>query len=175
VTPSGDFRAGSGIPAATASSATDGAIELVLMPFVGSVGEFVDPDTGGNYAIDLAAGQRLAVAFGASLVSGENVKITDYYDVVMSVTAGGDTATLSLVSSSTPSGYTWTDGASYNIVDSAGDAATVQNVTRLNFLVPALLPPAALDPGLSVWTLEAVRRGSGEITTLTINVTTTAV
>lgn len=167
------FIAGSGIPAEFATVATNSVIELFLAPIIGNV-EAAGPSVDGAYDIALAPGQELAVLFGATILAP--FKITTLYDVDLTVTAGGDSMTLALaVDNTAESGYKWTDGAAYNIVDSDGNAqgTTVQNVTRLRFLVDGgLLPPAAEDPGLSTWVLTATPKAGGPAVVATVNVTT---
>lgn len=168
------FIVGTGIPAAYSSVGTDAVIELFLAPLVAGV-DAIGPSANGAYEIDLQAGQALGMLFGATLLAP--FQITNLYDVDLTVQAGSETATLQLVrDTTTPSGYRWTDGAGYNIVDSAGNTmqTTVQNVTRLTYLIDGgLLEPDALDLGTSTWTLTATpREGSSDPVVLTVTVTT---
>lgn len=168
------FAVGSGIPAEHATVATNSVIELFLAPIIGGV-QAIGPSVDGAYEVELAPGQELGMVFGATILAP--FKITTLYDVDLSVTAGGDSTTLALVLDNTAaSGYRWTDGDTYNITDSDGNAqgTTVQNVTRPRFLVDGgLLPPAAEDPGLSTWVLTATPKAGGPAVIATVNVTTT--
>lgn len=168
------FRVGTGIPAENSTVGTDSVIELFLAPLVAGTGD-LGPSVAGAYAVTLSPGQELGMVFGATLLA--SFRITSLYDVDLTVAAGGDSVTLALVrDTSTPSGYVWSDGAAYNITDSTGNTGqtTVQNVTRLSYLVDAgLLPAAALDPGVSTWALSAEHRETGEIVTATVTVAVT--
>lgn len=167
------FRAGTGIPAEYSTVGTDSVIELFLAPLI-AANSAIGPSVDGEYDVTLNPGQQLAMVFGATLLAP--FRITSLYDVDLTVTAGGDSTTLALVrDTTTSSGYRWTDGASYNIIDSEGNAGqtTVQNVTRLTYLVSGgLLPPAATDPGQSTWVLTATHHDTGEsvVATVVVNV-----
>lgn len=166
---------GTGIPAEHASVSTDTVIELFLVPIIAGVDAAGPPD-GIHYVVDLGPGQSLGMAFGVTLQAP--FKITDLYDVTLTVVHGSDTATLQLVRDpATASGYRWTDGADYNIVDSVGNAmqTTVQNVTRPSYLVDGgLLPPEAATLGQTGWFMVASPRyGDGEEVSLAITVMTT--
>lgn len=168
------FIAGTGIPVEFASVETDSVIELVLAPIVAGVAA-IGPSVDGAYTIDLGPGQALGMVFGVTLQAP--FRITQLYDVDLTVAAGSEVATLQLVrDTGTASGYRWTDGASYNIVDSDGNPGltTVQNVTRLTYLVSGgLLEPDALDLGTSTWTLTATPlTGDADPVVLTVTVIT---
>lgn len=129
--PDGTFITGTGISSSGSAVATDGSLELFLAPLVAHVeGSEMSPP----YAVELQEGQELAIVFGATLKSGFGVRITDYYDVVFNIISSEGAKQLKLVPGNTPSGYIWTDGEGYNIVDSNGDFHSVQNVTRPSFL-----------------------------------------
>lgn len=172
-----NFVAGEGISAEHASVGSDGALALFLAPLIAGVtGSEAAPVAAANYAIELGAGQELAIAFGAALLSGAYIRITDYYDVVFNIDAGGAPTTLTLAEGNSPTGLVWQNAAeNYVITDSDGTAMNVQNVTRLTYLVDGgLLPAGATDPGVSLWQLVATRKGTGEMTVVAISVTVTA-
>lgn len=176
----GDFIAGTGISAAHAAVGTDGALALFMAPFIAGVtGSEAQPTVPGEgaYTIALEAGQDLAIAFGAALLSGAHIKITDYYDVAMFIENGGNSTTLFLAEGNTPTGYVWKDETeSYVITDSEGGTMNVQNVTRLSFLVDAgLLPASVLEPGVTVIQMRAGLAGEANTIAVAIGVTTTAV
>lgn len=173
------FVTGTGISAAGATSGSDGALVLFLAPFIAGVtGSEASPTPADTmtYEIELEDGQELAIAFGAALLSGAYIKITDFYDVNMLIGAGFDTTSLTLVAADTPSGYTWQNTAhDYEITDSDGNHMNVQNVTRLSYLIDGGLLPAGSDaPGVKLFQLNATRKGTGEIIAAAIEVTTTA-
>lgn len=164
---SGNFVAGVGISAAHATTGTDQTIALFLAPLIAGVtGSEAAPVTGNNYPITLEAGQELAIAFGAALLSGANIRITDYYDVDLLVESDGSSTTLSLAEGESPTGLVWKDAAeTYVITDSEGGPMNVQNVTRLTFLVDAgLLPVSALEPGVTLFLLRAKQKDSNTFT-----------
>lgn len=164
IRPDGTFVVGSGIRAGGSTVISDGAIEMYLAPFIANVTgseDFTPP-----YEFTLTEDQELAVAYGAALISGQNVRITDYYDVALSVSEGAETVTLTLVDDmNTPSTYKWTSPAMGEVVDSAGNGMFVQNVTRLGYIT---LPE---DTDVSTWTFTATRKGTGEVVTGSITVT----
>lgn len=173
----GNFVAGSGISAEHASVGSDGALALFLTPLIAGVpGSEAAPVSAASYAIELADGQELAVAFGAALLSGAYTRITDYYDVVFNIDANGAQTTLTLAEGDSLTGLVWQNVAeNYVITDSEGSAMNVQNVTRLTYLVDAgLLPAGATDPGSSLWQLVATRKGTGEMIAVAFGVNVTA-
>lgn len=164
--------AGSGIGAEFASVARTEGVELVLAPVIAGIA-VVGPSVGGAYAVNLATGQHLAIVFGVASLRGP--RITDYYDVELVLTAGGGSASATLIDDlATPSTYTWDFPTWGPVTDNAGGPTVVQNVEQIRYLVTAgVLPAGALLTGTVVAVLRATDKVFGDVTELQITVNQT--
>lgn len=175
--PDGTIVAGTGIPATNANSASDNVMQTFLIPLIAHTQD-AGPGTDGAYSVELQDGQDFGVAFGATLLKGNDgsIAMTDLYDVKLSIEVGGKTANFDLVSVPTqPQKYNWAsvEQPSYIITDSATNATgtTSQNVTRLTFLKDAGLVDDVV--GNVTVTMVATHKSNNAATTNQITVAVT--
>lgn len=166
----GDVLAGTGIPSKFIAVAKQPDLELYLAAY--NVAEGQDPltipagtDNGdGSYAfnIDLANDDSIRIFFGATLLDHPaGTKITDIYNIALTIQDDTSEANFNLVSTTAAQAYNWqsVEDQDYILTDSSTNAGKTssQNVTQIAYLQTAGLLDSTVLAGSYLATIVATK------------------
>lgn len=170
--PGGQMQVGEGIPTDHANSATDEVIEVFLVPLLaGQDAIAANPEGSNQYPTQLQDGEDVSIGFGVTLLNPDDgsIPISTAYDVILTLTDGSTTKTLTLISApGTPQKYNWVPSDGSGAVTDSGtneNGTTSQNVTRWTFLNDDNPTPQRVTA-----TITATNREYGTVTTATTEI-----
>lgn len=166
----GTILAGTGISPEFAASATDGLLQLFLIPQVAGQ-KVIGPSVNGVY--DVNTPNELSLAFGVTRVSEKTWNITDVYDVDLFVGPSEEEQAHFKFDGTKIVAY---NDPRYVITDSAlsGEpTATIQNATRVRFLTEAKLTTNSKNTNDIYATLKAVHKATGKTLEVRVSVVNT--
>lgn len=170
IKPNGDVLAGTGIPSKFIAVASQPDLELYLAAY--NVAEGQDPltipagtETGeGSYSFDinLANDDTIRIFFGATLLDHPaGTKITDIYNIALTIQDDTSEANFNLVSTTAAQAYNWqsVEDQDYVLTDSSTNAGKTssQNVTQIAYLQTAGLLDSTVLAGSYLATIVATK------------------
>lgn len=163
----GTILAGTGISPEFAASATDGLLQLFLIPLVAGQ-KAIGPSVNGVY--DVNTPNEISLAFGVTRVSEKVWGITEMYDVELFVGPSKEEQAHFKFDGTRIVAY---NDPGYVITDSAllGDpTVTVQNATRVRYLTDANLTTNIKGSNDIYATFKATHKKSGKVLELEVSV-----